>query len=308
MTQADTKLAEQLEKDALAYPEERGEILLEAAEVWLRAGRRERAVELLTSLTGDGGDSGCGARIQLADVYLGAGDAGSAHAQLAAAAKDPALHDGHCVLAAELLTEHGDLVQAARWYDRAAARLADDQLDALRRRDDRISIATMIMLRGRQDVRQQLGRLPDMLDDLVPEPVSTNDPFDSEALLELVDAGVTPGKVRVLTFRRDQRRLAQQRWPDHYTQPDDEYYPAAEHQWRQIRDGGVPSIVVVPGDVDALTAFAERAGGSATDTAVKRRYCQSVPDSDTITWPPERNAPCWCGSGRKYKKCCGRAT
>ncbi|MEU3308968.1 SEC-C metal-binding domain-containing protein, partial [Nocardiopsis sp. NPDC006832] len=22
-------------------------------------------------------------------------------------------------------------------------------------------------------------------------------------------------------------------------------------------------------------------------------------------WPPERNRPCWCGSGRKYKKCCG---
>jgi uncharacterized protein YecA (UPF0149 family) len=21
-------------------------------------------------------------------------------------------------------------------------------------------------------------------------------------------------------------------------------------------------------------------------------------------WPPGRNQPCWCGSGRKYKKCC----
>lgn len=24
-----------------------------------------------------------------------------------------------------------------------------------------------------------------------------------------------------------------------------------------------------------------------------------------IDWPPGRNAPCWCGSDRKYKKCCG---
>lgn len=24
-----------------------------------------------------------------------------------------------------------------------------------------------------------------------------------------------------------------------------------------------------------------------------------------ILWPPERNQPCWCHSGRKYKKCCG---
>jgi len=25
----------------------------------------------------------------------------------------------------------------------------------------------------------------------------------------------------------------------------------------------------------------------------------------TTPWPPGRNDPCWCGSGTKYKKCCG---
>ena len=307
MTQADIKLAEELEADAVAYPEERDEILLEAADAWRRAGHRERAIELLSSLAADGGSSGCFARIQLAEISLDAGDTEVARAQLAAAAKDPALDDGHCELAAELLAEHGDLVQASRWYDRAAARLSDDQLDALRRRDDQISIGTVIMLRGRQHVRQQLGRVPDMLDHLVPEPAPKDDAFNSDAILDLIDTGITPRKIRMLTFQRDQRPLAQRRWPDHYTQPDNEYYPAAEHQWRLVRDGGVPSIAVVPGNVDELTAFAERAGGSPTDAEIKERYCQSIPDSDTIAWPPERNAPCWCGSGRKYKKCCGRA-
>ena len=28
---------------------------------------------------------------------------------------------------------------------------------------------------------------------------------------------------------------------------------------------------------------------------------------DVIPWPPERNESCWCGSQRKYKKCCGGA-
>jgi tetratricopeptide (TPR) repeat protein len=28
---------------------------------------------------------------------------------------------------------------------------------------------------------------------------------------------------------------------------------------------------------------------------------------EVIDWPPGRNEPCWCGSGRKYKKCCGAA-
>jgi len=26
---------------------------------------------------------------------------------------------------------------------------------------------------------------------------------------------------------------------------------------------------------------------------------------ELIDWPPERNQACWCGSGRKYKRCCG---
>jgi len=24
-----------------------------------------------------------------------------------------------------------------------------------------------------------------------------------------------------------------------------------------------------------------------------------------LDWPPARNERCWCGSGQKYKKCCG---
>ena len=30
-------------------------------------------------------------------------------------------------------------------------------------------------------------------------------------------------------------------------------------------------------------------------------------EGGVIAWPPGRNEPCWCGSGRKYKKCCGPA-
>ena len=146
-----------------------------------------------------------------------------------------------------------------------------------------------------------------MLDDLVPDLPSSSDPFTSDDVLGLMSAGITPGKTRMLTFQRDQRRLTQQRWPHQYPQPDDEYYPAAERQWREVRDGGVPSIAVVAAKVDDLIDFAARVGGSPTDADVKRRYCQNVPDSDTIAWPPERNGACWCGSGRKYKKCCGRA-
>lgn len=31
-------------------------------------------------------------------------------------------------------------------------------------------------------------------------------------------------------------------------------------------------------------------------------------DPALIAWRPDRNQPCWCGSGRKYKKCCAAPT
>ncbi len=37
------------------------------------------------------------------------------------------------------------------------------------------------------------------------------------------------------------------------------------------------------------------------------RRCR-LPTQVGIAWPPPRNGPCWCGSGAKHKKCCGRVT
>lgn len=37
-------------------------------------------------------------------------------------------------------------------------------------------------------------------------------------------------------------------------------------------------------------------------------HLASIADPSVIAWPPGRNQPCWCGSGRKYKKCCAAAT
>lgn len=306
MAHADTQLAEELEADADTYPEERSEILLEAADAWQRAGRADRARTILDDLIRGGGEYGCDARIQMAGVHLQAGDTEMAYAELDAAAKDPALGERQCELAAELLTSHDDLDQAARWYDRAAARLTKEQLGALRRRDQWLSIGTTIMLRNRQHVRQQLGHSPDRLDTLVPELTDPEEPTTAEDVLDLIDSGYVPRQTRMLTFQRDQRRLAQQQWPGVYDQPEDEYYDAAEHRWRQVRDGGVPSITVVAAQVDGLIEFARQHGGSPTDANTKRRYCETAPDNLAISWPPERNTACWCGSGRKYKKCCGR--
>lgn len=152
-SRVDIAQAEALETEALDFPEERGEILQQAAEAWQRAGRPERAREILA------GDDACYAQVQLAELDFSDGAAEAARARLAALAKDRALDETHCVLAAELLAEHGDLVRAARWYDRAAARFAEDEMDALRGHGGDVSLATVMVLRNRRHVREQLGRV-----------------------------------------------------------------------------------------------------------------------------------------------------
>src|SRR6266545_2263128 len=60
--------AVELEQDAVRYPEERGEILLEAAEAWKEAGEPDRAVALWRELIEAGGEDAGFARYGLVEL------------------------------------------------------------------------------------------------------------------------------------------------------------------------------------------------------------------------------------------------
>src|SRR5439155_7147533 len=70
-----------LEVEAEEYPDERGEILLEAGEAWRRAGRSDRPRELLARLIREGGDDGCSARFTLAEGFFEDGAVDEAYAE-----------------------------------------------------------------------------------------------------------------------------------------------------------------------------------------------------------------------------------
>jgi uncharacterized protein YecA (UPF0149 family) len=69
---------------------------------------------------------------------------------------------------------------------------------------------------------------------------------------------------------------------------------------------GVRMRAIAPILVDDYTAWCE-----ATDTDPEEgraRYAAHLLlEDDVVSWPPERNGACWCGSHRKYKKCYGAA-
>lgn len=296
--------AERLEAEAVEYPDERGEILLEASAEWRRGGRPDRAYRLLVDLAAEGGEDGCYARGQLVDWWYEDGDDARAEQGLATLAADPALHDGHCLMAAELLVGRGELADALKWFDRAVARLPSERLQALRGRDGWMDLSAAMVLRQRRDLRHRLGLQPDATDDLAPEPPAARLP-SVESVADQVASGRVPRQVRMLVFQRAERAEALRRWPEEYSD-DDGYFPATERRWRELADAGVPSIRVVPVTVDALEAFALEIGGSPTDSSVKSRFSATIPEQETLAWPPPRNSPCWCGAPVKYKKCCGR--
>jgi hypothetical protein len=58
--------------------------------------------------------------------------------------------------------------------------------------------------------------------------------------------------------------------------------------------------------VEGLSSFSTAAGDDAGTAEARSSYAAELARrGEAIPWPPGRNAPCWCGSGRKYKTCCG---
>ena len=79
-----------------------------------------------------------------------------------------------------------------------------------------------------------------------------------------------------------------------------------EKQLVRLADGGGAGLGVLRASVAGLTGYANRNDGDPSAPNIRRRYAEELDAQPAahISWPPERNGPCWCGSGLKYKKCC----
>ncbi len=65
---------------------------------------------------------------------------------------------------------------------------------------------------------------------------------------------------------------------------------------------------IAPLHLDTFQRWCHTTGRDPVTSAARAGYAADrarTAAPDLIAWPPARNAPCWCGTGRKYKKCCG---
>jgi hypothetical protein len=108
-------------------------------------------------------------------------------------------------------------------------------------------------------------------------------------------------------FPADQWPIALERWPDlREDEPEDhvEYSRRMEGRLKSFANvlsghrSGVAPISVIELEASA----GERAGTAEGRAGFAAELCR---EGRAIAWPPNRNDPCWCGSGRKYKQCCG---
>ncbi len=296
------RLAQHLESGSDQWAEDRGEILLEAAHQWRLAGDEERADALVQKVVGIGGDDAAFARFTLAEACFDRGADDEARAHLATIQRVGLDGPGPAELVAELLEERGEYGPALDWADLALGLLAEDERSQL----DRPGPPTLLagMLRTRQRCRRALELPADDLDHAAD--------VQEQNRLDFVDAlsgrhDANGDHFRVLIWQRDQQRAVGARWPDVFTP--DMLAPHAEIEARlrtTAENNPASPVTLVIADVDEFADYVDRTGSDPADEQTRLAYLtEAYGRGRTMSWPPQRNNPCWCGTGRKYKKCCG---
>ena len=298
--------ARELELQAVEYPDERGAILLEAAHHWQRAGDTTHAAWLLDEVRSIGGLDAEFARASLADLCFERGDEQEGWAHIAAleGAGGTDADAGPAGLVAGLLEERREYVAAQRWFDIAISRLDEHELAAMGQGEYQSLNAGLLL--GRQRCRQVLGLPVDDLDRMAEAEERHRRDF-VQTMQRSAALDRSPIPIRVLIWQQEQQCIAADHWPELFTADVLDHHVYVEKRLRGMATlHPTSAITLVTGDVDDFAAFLERTGLDPAHEQTRLSYADEAYDhGQFVTWPPERNKPCRCGSHRKYKRGCG---
>lgn len=223
---------------------------------------------------------------------------------------------GPAHLLAEELEEKGRLEEALRCYNVSAREdLALSATDLT----DVDHYGQLMSLMGRARVRELLGipldehdRAVRSITQKIAERFEDGELVDSDDGLfgwpeELHAAPHKPRRVEV-AFSRSTLARARDLGMISPETTEADHYRDTEHTLRTTaREQPETELFVMVTDADQVADFAEREGldPAARDTIEAwAKVADTNGSSHIVSWPPERNKPCWCGSGHKYKKCC----
>jgi hypothetical protein len=222
----------------------------------------------------------------------------------------------------EILELHDRLPEALRWFDVGLVH----RHDSLAEEVDDLALGC---LNGHYRVRRALGLPHDRYDALCesrrqdrsarlgqeqPAPdASTGVPTGTSPGSSSHPAGApssasSGAPVAVTYWPPREFDLVLARWPDltdAYGEDHAEHRALVERHLRTLAENHV-RVLVATARFEDYCRFAEERGAAAASASTRAVYAAHLASLDQARpWPPGRNEPCWCGSPRKYKKCCG---
>jgi tetratricopeptide (TPR) repeat protein len=284
------------------------ELLSELADEYDAAGRTDEALAAMVEAISEGYTGRPDARCRLAGIFMHAGQFASAEALWAdVKSTDPD----------DLWLYHSAAVEYAAMRDHETAlRWVTQGLKLALRLDDPDDLAGMLLdLRG--DCLVALGREFDELQDRAETFVLTSAVRPSVLSNAPVSpaTGIARGAVHAAArwawFPASEYARALRLWPELTTDGGlaargCDHVTYCHRMQARIREGAgelMVGVAIAPVRVDDYLAWCERAGEDPANA--RARYAAALPVEQLIAWPPGRNDACWCGSGRKYKRCCG---
>lgn len=286
--------AEALEADA-EISGERCDDLVEASGYWHFAEEHEREERaLLAAAEADDGHNVLSGRAAYASFLLTHGrreEGERAMAQLMREGSECEWAYGEAAAGYQAI---GAQQEALRWLNIGVQRFVPD-LDT----DVEVGDPGFELLRERADLRHGLGLPADQYDELL----TRSEERSHEVFSQIEEVGRQQRAVVAVLYWPDAEFAeAQRRYPAWY--PDTTH---AEHRQEVQRTlAQHPGAVIAAGALDDLLAFAESREHPVDDPSTRAEFAaETARLGQAAPWPPGRNDLCWCGSARKYKKCCG---
>ncbi|MFF4830904.1 SEC-C domain-containing protein [Streptomyces sp. NPDC001315] len=344
----DATVARECESVAAECPEDREELLLEAADAWNEAGEHDRAITLYERLLDPG--SGGLAEPDLVDAYRidtlwDAGRDEEARAAAGAFRRRHPRHAGAWNFVAESFESRNETATAAEWFTAGVTHALGAgtpvTADTVERDPHHFDVEMLVI--GRHRVRRLLGEphddwdqvadvlherraapflghvrpLDEMHDPLLLKRTAEGAPELLEAEIAALTDGLTGGRRQtrglrstcVLYWPPEEFARLRGHWPkaaEAYGSEHGEHRRRVEDTLRELSGEGATHLAVGRASVRGLETYAAGDGGSPDVPATRSAYAAELARTGQVTdWPPLRNGPCWCGSARKYKKCCG---
>ena len=303
------ELVDAVERGRVADEADIGYALLLAAEVTERAGDLDGALALVERAVqahrvhGDG-EYGY-PRAFRAGLLLRLGREDEALAELVGL-RPLLTQDPDAVSYVSEALEVGERAEIAERWLSAALRSVVERRDGLARPDPRegylaTAMVAFALAQQRHRIRRDLDLPHDEHDDLA-------DHLQDAAEGVLEDEYAEDAGTAVLFWPQAQFDRLLTRWPvlaTAYGGTWDEHRTTVERGLQLWSESNLTGLAVLAGCADELAEYAAGHRGDPVDPGVREGYAQDLSEPGRErSWPPGRNEACWCGSGRKYKKCC----